>query len=45
MSSLRELNLDGLIGPTHLTMSDLIRLDFALHAEHIANQIAHVWQP
>ena len=31
--------------PTHVTMSDLIRLDFALHAEHIANQIAHVWQP
>jgi succinylarginine dihydrolase len=30
--------------PTHVTMSDLIRLDFALHAEHIANQIAHVWQ-
>lgn len=31
--------------PTHVTMSDLMRLDFASHAEHIANQIANVWQP
>jgi len=29
--------------PTHVTMSDLMRLDFATHAEHIANQIARVW--
>jgi succinylarginine dihydrolase len=31
--------------PTHVTISDLMRLDFATHAEHIANQIANVWRP
>jgi succinylarginine dihydrolase len=31
--------------PTHVTLSDLMRTDFASHTEHIANQITNVWQP